>query len=180
MTEKMSESTYRHKAEAPSHLNFALITISTSRYKALKTGKSIKNPSGDIIINILQEAGNKVIYTDVVSDNGFLIRKSLKAALNLLNVDAIIMCGGTGITKTDITIETVSPLLEKYLPGFGEIFRKLSFENVGSAAIITRATAGVINGKAIFCLPGSPQAVELALKSLILPETGHIVKHARE
>jgi molybdenum cofactor biosynthesis protein B len=79
-----------------------------------------------------------------------------------------------------VTIETVTPLLQKVLPGFGEIFRQLSFDEIGSSAVLSRATAGVVNGKAVFCVPGSPNAVKLCMEKLILPESPHIVKHARE
>lgn len=96
------------------------------------------------------------------------------------SVDAVVASGGTGITQSDITIEAIRPLFEKELPGFGELLRKISYEKIGSPAVMTRATAGIVKGKAIFCIPGSPQAVETALKHLILPEVGHIVKHARE
>jgi len=92
----------------------------------------------------------------------------------------VIFSGGTGITSTDVTIETVSPFFVKTLPGFGEFFRRISFEKVGSAAVLSRAVAGVANGKAVFCIPGSPNAVRTAVEILILPEAPHIVKHARE
>jgi molybdenum cofactor biosynthesis protein B len=95
-------------------------------------------------------------------------------------LDAAIFCGGTGIAPSDVTIETVTPLLQKVLPGFGEIFRRLSFDEIGSGAVLSRAIAGVVNGKAVFCVPGSPNAVKLCMEKLILPESPHIVKHARE
>jgi len=84
------------------------------------------------------------------------------------------------VTVSDVTIETVSPLLEKILPGFGEIFRRLSFDKIGSGALLSRAIAGVAKGKVVFCIPGSPDAVRLCFERLILPEAPHIVKHARE
>ena len=176
----MSKSTAEHRAKAPSRINFALITVSTSRYSDFQSGRRVENPSGDMAVKLLVGAGYKVVYSDLVSDDADLIRKSLEKAVNMRSVNVVIMCGGTGVTKTDVTIETVAPLIEKDLPGFGEIFRKLSYESVGSAAIITRAAAGLIRGKVVFCLPGSPQAVEMALRSLIIPEAAHIVKHARE
>jgi molybdenum cofactor biosynthesis protein B len=116
----------------------------------------------------------------MVPDEKFLIERSVIEALESRDVDAIISCGGTGISPKDVTIETIRPFLEKELHGFGEILRKISYEQIGSAAILTRAAAGVSKGKAVFCLPGSPQAVSLALERLILAEAGHIVKHARE
>jgi molybdenum cofactor biosynthesis protein B len=115
-----------------------------------------------------------------VPDDRSLIERSVRRALRSRRVDAVITCGGTGIGPTDVTIETVQPLLEKELHGFGEIFRRLSYEEIGSAAILTRAIAGVSKGKAVFCIPGSPHAVSLAVEKLILPEAGHIIKHARE
>ncbi len=96
------------------------------------------------------------------------------------DLDVAIFSGGTGITPTDITIETVLPFLDKVLPGFGEFFRRISYDNVGSAAVLSRAVAGVAKGKAIFCIPGSPDAVKTSVEMLILPEAPHIVKHARE
>jgi molybdenum cofactor biosynthesis protein B len=176
----MSESTSEHKSKAPSRINFALITVSTSRYCELKAGRHDNNLSGDLIVKLLSVTGYEVVYNDLVPDDTSLIRKSLEKTTNMSSIDAIIMCGGTGVTKTDITIETVTPLMDKQLPGFGEIFRKLSYESIGSAAITTRASAGLINGKVVFCLPGSPQAVEMALKNLVIPEVAHIVKHVRE
>jgi len=95
-------------------------------------------------------------------------------------VDAIITCGGTGVGPKDLTIEAVRPLLDKEIRGFGEIFRHLSYEEIGSAAVLTNALAGVAGGKAIFCIPGSPQAASLAVEKLILPEAAHILKHTRE
>ena len=104
----------------------------------------------------------------------------MRQALASADLDAVVFCGGTGIAPSDITIETVSPFLEKVLLGFGEIFRRLSLDTIGSAAVLSRAIAGVAKGKAFFCIPGSPDAVRLCFKRLILPETSHIVKHARE
>jgi len=105
-----------------------------------------------------------------------MIMKALKSR----KVDAIITCGGTGIGAKDVTIEAVKPLLEKEVEGFGEIFRLISYEQISSAAMLTRALAGVSRKKVIFCIPGSPQSVAPSLEKLILPEVGHILKHARE
>ena len=177
---KVSQSTAKHKAKAPIHLRFALLTISTSRYSAIKLGKRVENPSGDIIINLLCDAGHSVIYDAIIPDDENHIRRTLKRVVQMPTVDTIITSGGTGITRTDVTIETVTSLFTKKLPGFGEMFRQLSFETIGSAAVLTRATAGVMDGKVVFCLPGSPQAAKMALTQIIIPEAGHIVKHARE
>jgi molybdenum cofactor biosynthesis protein B len=143
-------------------------------------GEKVEDVSGDLIETFLTQAGNIVAIRDLIPDDSDLIKKSLKQALNSPAVDAMIFVGGTGIAASDVTIETISPLLEKVLPGFGEIFRRLSFDEIGSAAMMSRALAGVAKGKAIFCLPGSPNAARLCMKELILPETPHVVKHARE
>jgi molybdenum cofactor biosynthesis protein B len=109
-----------------------------------------------------------------------LIKEGIRQALTYSDLDAIVFCGGTGIAPSDVTIETVSSFLEKILPGFGEVFRSFSFDRIGSSTILSRAIAGVASGKVFFCIPGSPDAVRLCLEKLILPEAGHIVKHARE
>lgn len=176
----MSETSLKHKAEAPKSLNFALIACSTSRYKEyVETGR-INDETGDLIAKILKESGHKVTMRKIVSDDREQIQKAVMRALKSRKVDVIITFGGTGLSPRDITIETVRPLLEKEIPGFGEIFRMLGYKEIGTPAILTRATAGVAMGKAIFCLPGSPHSALLALKEIILPEVGHIIKHSRE
>jgi molybdenum cofactor biosynthesis protein B len=175
-----SETTKRHKAEAPKKLNFAVIVCSTSRYEEIKAGKTVEDPSGELIAKLLEGKGHKIVFKKIVPDNSAMIRIEVKNAISEKDIDAIIVCGGTGISPSDVTIETVEQILEKTLPGFGEIFRWLSYQEIGSAAILTRALAGTVDGKAVFCIPGSPQAVRLSVEKLILPEAAHIVKHARE
>ncbi len=175
----MSQSTLRHRAEAPKTLSFGIVVVSTSRYNKLKKGEKVRDESGDLIEQLVKGAGHTVTFRKLIPDNKTLIEKSVKQALNS-DADAVIYCGGTGIAPSDITIETVSPFLEKVLPGFGEIFRFLSYAEIGSAAVLSRAVAGVAKGKAFFCIPGSMDAVRLCLEKLILPEAAHIVKHARE
>ncbi len=176
----MSESTKEHKAEAPKHLRFGIFICSTSRYQQQKKGERIQDTSGDLIEFLLKKAGHVVAFRELISDDKSMIKKGVQKTLDTSDLDAVVFCGGTGITKTDVTIETVSPLMEKILPGFGEFFRRLSFDEIGSAAVLSRATAGVAKGKAFFCIPGSPNAVRLCFERLILPEAAHIVKHARE
>jgi len=176
----MSETTAKHKAEAPKHLGFAVIICSTSRYKEFSETGRLNDPSGDLIVKILRENGHRVTMRRIVSDDKTQIQRILMRALKSRKTDVIITSGGTGLSTRDIAIEAVQPLLDKEIPGFGEIFRILSYEKIGSAAILTRALAGVAKGKVIFCLPGSPQSVSLALEKLIIPEASHIVKHARE
>jgi len=176
----LSESTKIHKAYAPKKLNFAVFICSTSRYQSMQKGEATTDVSGVTIEALLKKAGHEVLFRRVVSDDKVMIEHAVKSVLGNAGIDAAIFCGGTGITPTDVTIETVSPFLEKTLPGFGEIFRRLSYDNVGSAAVMSRAVAGVARGKALFCIPGSPQAVQVSVELLISPEAGHIVKHARE
>ena len=176
----MSESTRKHKSTAPQKLKFGIFICSTSRYKQQKNNEPTSDISGDLIESLLAKTGHVAVFRRIISDDKKMIEGSLKEALALSDLDAIIFCGGTGITHTDVTIETVTPFMEKTLPGFGEIFRRLSFDQTGSAAILSRATAGTSKGKAVFCIPGSPDAVRLCLEKLILPEAGHVVRHARE
>ncbi|RJS75157.1 MogA/MoaB family molybdenum cofactor biosynthesis protein [Candidatus Bathyarchaeota archaeon] len=176
----MSETTAKHKAEAPKTLNFAVIICSTSRYKEFSETGRINDPSGDLIVQILKKKGHRVTLRRIVSDDKTQIQRTMMKALKSRKIDVIVSSGGTGISPRDVTIEAVQPLLEKTIPGFGELFRALSYEKIGPAAVLTRAIAGVAKGKVVFCLPGSPQSVSLALESLILPEAGHILKHARE
>lgn len=176
----MGESVKKHKAEAPKKLKFGIFTCSTSRYQKLKRGEQVEDVSGDLIESLLKNAGHMITFRKLVPDDKALIEEGLQQALASPDLDAVIFCGGTGIALSDITVETVSPFLEKVLPGFGEIFRRLSFDKIGSAAVLSRTVAGVAKGKAFFCVPGSPDAVLLCLERLILPEVSHIIKHARE
>jgi len=172
----MSEVSRKHKEKAPTTFGFAVIVCSTARYEKLLAGRKVEDESGDLIANLLKQHGHTVISHKVISDDAALIRENLKEALQ--HADAVIFCGGTGISPSDVTIETITPLFEKELHGFGEISRWLSYQAVGSAAVMTRATAGIVQGMAVFCIPGSPQAVRLCLEKLILPEAGHILLHA--
>jgi molybdenum cofactor biosynthesis protein B len=176
----VSESTRKHKAEAPKRLRFGIFIVGTSRYKKMSKGEQVEDVSGDLIESLLKDAGHIIVFRKLIPDDKTLIEEGISKALASSDLDAAIFCGGTGIAPSDITIEAVSPFLEKILPGFGEIFRHLSFETIGSAAVLSRAIAGVAKGKAFFCIPGSPEAVKLCLEKLILSEAAHIVKHARE
>ncbi len=176
----MSETAERHKAEAPKKLGFAIFVCSSSRFREWQKKGKIEDPSGDLILELLEKAGHNVVLRGVVPDEGAVIRQSVLKALETDDVDAIITCGGTGVAAKDVTVETVRPLLEKELPGFGELFRRLSYDEIGSAALMSRTVAGVFKAKAVFVLPGSPQAVRLCVERLILPEAPHIVKHTRE
>jgi len=177
----MSETSNQHKAKAPKTLNYGVYICSTSRYKLLQQGeKDVSDVGGDTIVELLKNAKQNVFFKRILPDDRTLISEATQKAIDMPDLDAVIFSGGTGITATDVTIETVSPFFEKTLPGFGEFFRRISFEKVGSAAVLSRAVAGIAKGKALFCIPGSPDAVRVAVEMLILPESPHIVKHARE
>ena len=161
-----------HRKRAPASASFAVITVSDTRTQATDTG-------GEAAREGLESAGHRVVRRAIVPDEGRAISGALREALADPSVEAVILTGGTGIAPRDRTIEAVSAILEKRLDGFGEIFRALSFEEIGAAAILSRALAGTAWGKAIFALPGSPKGVSLAVKRLIAPEIGHILGELR-
>jgi molybdenum cofactor biosynthesis protein B len=175
----VSESTKSHRAEAPERLKFGVFICSTSRYKQLEKINQAEDASGDLIECFLKKTGQILSFRKIIPDDATLIKESMCLSINS-DVDVVIFCGGTGISASDITIETVAPFFEKDIPGFGETFRRLSYDLIGSATFLSRAVAGVIRGKIIFCVPGSIHAVKLCLEKLILPESRHLVKHARE
>jgi molybdenum cofactor biosynthesis protein B len=176
----MSESTKAHKLHSPRKLNFAVFICSTSRYESIQKGENIPDVSGETIEVLLKKSGHCILFRRVVADDKIMIENAVKSVLSNEGLDAAIFSGGTGVTHSDVTIETVSPFFEKTLPGFGEFFRRLSYEKMGSAAVMSRAVAGVAKGKALFCIPGSPDAAQVSVEFLISPEAAHIVKHARE
>jgi len=147
-----------------------VLTISDTRSEATDT-------SGRAIAELLDAAGHVVIERALLRDEPREVRDAIAARLG--TVDAIITTGGTGITSRDSTYEAINGLLEKRLDGFGELFRVLSYEEIGSAAMLTRAAAGVARATAVFMLPGSENAVRLALTKLIAPELGHVVRELR-
>lgn len=131
--------------------------------------------SGDAIQQRLEDAGHRVVSRELVADDRAQIQRRLESWLQAAELDIVVITGGTGITLSDRTPEAVRPLIERELPGFGELFRWLSYQQIGAAAMLTRAVAGIHGATAIFALPGSPKAVELAMDELILPELGHLL-----
>ncbi|MFW5986651.1 MAG: MogA/MoaB family molybdenum cofactor biosynthesis protein [Methanohalophilus sp.] len=177
----MSSSTTEHKKGTDKTYSFSLVTISTSRfdkYGSTDAPSAADDISGQLMSDLLKAAHNNVLCYSIVADNIADIRKAVLSSI-FNGADAVITTGGTGLSACDVTIEALNPLFEKELEGFGELFRLKSLDQIGSATILSRATAGIIQGCAVFCLPGSPKAVELATKDIIIPEAGHIVKHAR-
>jgi cyclic pyranopterin phosphate synthase len=165
------KATYeKHKEEAPKSARIAIITVSTSR--TLKTDES-----GKIIAELAKSAGHTIATYTVVKDEKKQIEAAVRRALKT-DSEGLIINGGTGISPTDITIEAVRPLFEKEIAGFGTVFLNLSFAEIGSSCVTSRCSAGIISGKPVFCIPGSPAACRLAMEKIILPELGHILYHA--
>ncbi|MFA7563031.1 MAG: molybdenum cofactor biosynthesis protein B [Methanoculleus sp.] len=147
----------------------AVITVSSTR-------KPETDASGKALIDLLSAVDIEVTHYSIVPDDRERIRSEVLMAISRAN--CVIVTGGTGLTPDDVTIEAVAPLLEKTIEGFGELFRLKSYEEIGTAAILSRALAGVIGGRAIFCIPGSVKAVTLAAREIIIPEIRHILTHA--
>ena len=167
----MSESSFKdHETAVASQvrsLGFAVITLSDTRTDATDI-------SGAFIKNILLDAGHTVPFYRVLPDDREKIKTVVQDCLSNPHIAVIITNGGTGISARDTTFDVVASLLEKQMVGFGELFRMLSYQEIGPAAMMSRATAGVAKGKVIFAVPGSTNAVRLALEKLILPQAGHV------
>ena len=157
-----------HKAHAPARVRCVVCTVSDSKTPETDT-------SGRLIRELLAGAGHEVVGYHVVRDEPTEVHRVIHQACTHPGVQVLIFTGGTGITARDQTFEAIDALLDKRLPGFGELFRWLSYQEIGSAAMLSRAQAGVRAGRAIFSLPGSPTACRLAVERLILPELSHIV-----
>jgi molybdenum cofactor biosynthesis protein B len=156
-----------------------VITVSTSRYRGQAKKKDpVSDESGDVAKELVERAGGKVVRRGLVPDDAKMLRSAVSRALREADLDVIVLTGGTGVSTTDLTIETVRPLFEKEIEGFGEIFRFVSFQKIGAAAALSRATAGVSRGKVVMCLPGSPDGVRTALE-LFLGEVPHVLHLAR-
>ena len=157
-----------HKGKAHRTVRCAVITLSDTRTEETDT-------SGKRIKELLAEQGQPVVAYRILKDEPEQITAAVQALLAQTEVDAIITTGGTGIAPRDSTFEAIQGLLEKEISGFGEMFRMLSYTDIGAAAMLTRATAGVANGKVIISLPGSTGAVELGMTKLVLPQLGHMM-----
>lgn len=161
-----------HPAPAGMKVNCAVITVSDTR-------SSETDRSGQLIQQLLSDAGHTVGTYAIVKDEPPQIQAQMQFLGSSLDLDAAIFNGGTGIAPRDTTYDAIAGLLEKTLPGFGELFRWLSYQEIGSRAIASRAIAGVYQSKLVFSLPGSTNAVRLAMQQLILPELAHLVSQAR-
>lgn len=162
-----------HKKDAPKKLKIGVMTISSTRTLA-------NDKSGEWIVNFINKEGHELVYHQVIDDDIQAISNAILQVINEQKPDALLLTGGTGISPKDVTIEAVSPLFKKELTAFGPVFAMLGYEEIGSTAIMSRATAGVIDKTLVFCMPGSLNACKFACKSLIFEELGHLVKHVGE
>ena len=169
----MSESVHQHREAAPETVRVAVLTISDTRTSETDTG-------GDVVEETMRGAGHEVVAREIVRDEATSIRTALVDLLARPEVDAVVTTGGTGISGRDTTYEVVERMVEKRLDGFGELFRMLSYEEIGAAAILSRALAGAVGTKFVASLPGSRNAVRLGMEKLLVPEIAHIVFELRK
>jgi molybdenum cofactor biosynthesis protein B len=160
-----------HKDRALKSVSCAVLTISDTRTE-------LDDESGKLIRQKLIDSGHQVTSYCILKDEADPIEKKINELLREEELQVIVANGGTGVSRRDITVETVYPMLEKKLDGFGELFRSLTYQEIGTGSIMSRAIAGVARGKVIICLPGSPEATNLAMDKIILPEIGHMVREA--
>ena len=162
---------HEHRRAAPGRVPTAVLTVSDTRTLETDSG-------GALVAELLAGAGHPLVSRAIVRDDAGEIRSAALAALAQPEVRALIVTGGTGVAPRDVTPDALEPLLERTLPGFGELFRMLSWHEIGSAALLSRALAGLRGGRVVFVLPGSRGALRLAIEKLILPELGHLAGEA--
>lgn len=162
---------HEHKEHSVQSVTCAVITTSDSRTER-------DDESGKLIKQRLTDNGHKVAYYTILKNEANTIKQKVEELLQTDNIQVIITGGGTGLSKRDVTVNTIAPMLEKQLDGFGELFRQLTYQEIGTGSIMSRALAGVINSKVIICIPGSLGAATLAMDKIILPEIGHLVREA--
>lgn len=161
-----------HHAHDLEELGVTVLTVSSSR--------SIKeDPSGAAIVDLVEEAGHTVVVRELVGDDYDSVQDAVDRFVSREDTDCVVITGGTGVTPDDVTVEAVEPLFEKELPGFGELFRSLSVDEIGTRVVGTRATAGIADGVPVFCLPGSENAVRLAVDDIVVEEAPHLAGLAR-
>jgi molybdenum cofactor biosynthesis protein B len=166
-----SESVQQHQAESPDSLRCAVITVSDTRTMETDRG-------GALLASLMAEDGHRVVARQIIPDEPKAMTALVADLVARADVDAILLTGGTGISARDQTFETVTSLLTKPLPGYGELFRYLSYDEIGSASMLSRAVGGLIENTVVLTMPGSTAAVQLAVTKLILPELGHLVREA--
>ena len=166
-----SSSHHHHRKDAPTEVPTVVITVSDTRTPETDTG-------GALVSELLDAANHPVVAREIVPDEPTAIEAALERALEESGARAVIFTGGTGVAPRDQTPDTVEPLLDRLIPGFGELFRMLSYEEIGSAALLSRAAAGLVRGCVVFVIPGSRGAVQLAMEKLIVPEIAHLAGEA--
>ncbi len=164
-------SYHQHKEQSPKSVTCAILTISDSRTEAT-------DESGHLLREKMGQAGHVVLSYALLKNDADAIRRTVQALLAQPELQVVIATGGTGASHRDVTVETLAPLLDKTLDGFGELFRFLTYQEIGATSVMSRAMAGVAHGKIVISLPGSLGAVTLAADRIILPEIGHMVREA--
>lgn len=165
--ESVDEHEHHHHSHDLESVGVAVVTVSSTR-------TFDDDPSGDAITEAMSDAGHQVITRELVADSLDSIQAAVDQLAGRRDVDVVVTTGGTGVTPDDVTIEAIDPLLQKNLPGFGEVFRRRSVDDIGMKVVGTRAKAGIVDGVLVFALPGSVDAVEMAVDEVILPEIGHL------
>jgi len=164
---------HHHRSDAPVQVSTAIVTVSDTRTLESDTG-------GALAEELLAGAGHPVVERRIVADEPAEIAAAVSELVSRHEVQAVLLTGGTGVAPRDVTPDTVEPLLQRVIPGFGELFRMLSYEEIGSSALLSRALAGLLKGRVVFVLPGSRGAVRLGLEKLVLPELGHLAGEVRK
>jgi molybdopterin adenylyltransferase len=162
---------HAHRRDAKRAVPSWIITVSDTRTPENDTG-------GRLLAELLERAGHPVVGREITRDEPTAIRAALEAALARDGVAAVLLTGGTGVAPRDVTPEAIEPRLERVIPGFGELFRALSYQQIGSAALLSRALGGIAAGRVVLALPGSRAAISLAMEKLVLPELGHLAAEA--
>jgi len=168
-----------HDHEEPSHphhevadVSFGVLTVSSSR--TLET-----DGAGDALVEVIEAGGYRVECRELVGDQQDAIAATVQAMIEMEQIDAVVVTGGTGLSPTDVTVEAVEPLFDQSVPGFGELFRYLSYEDIGPRALLSRACAGTRDGVPVFCLPGSEQAATFGTEQLVVPTIAHVLGHTQ-
>lgn len=167
----MSRSVDEHRARGPREIGCAVVTVSDTRTLQTDTG-------GQLAVELLQSAGHQVVHRRIVPDEPEQLRPLIASLVADQQVQALLLTGGTGISQRDHTFEVIRGMLTKELPGYGELFRMLSYQQIGPAAMLSRAVGGVVGKTVVLTMPGSPAGVRLALEQVILPELAHLVDQA--
>lgn len=166
-----SESTQEHRRQAAKPITVSILTVSDTRTLENDLG-------GQLIAELIEASGNSILHRAIVVDETQSIRKAAKEMIEADGCEALLVTGGTGLAARDCTPESIESLYDATIPGYGELFRMLSFSEIGSASMLSRASGGRVGKKVILTMPGSPAGVRLAMEKLIVPEIAHLVHHA--